>query len=126
MVTGSNWIGPRSGPFAIGTCTGGAADSAAVLSHGTVLPLPQSQNTIVPAEVSGRLCVLPHFLQVNQIIIFCCRKFCGIRRSCVRSGCAGRRRPSPKPVAEPDRRPCIEGGIGDCADPPLLLACCCP
>jgi hypothetical protein len=67
-ATGSNWIGPRSGTFgaaAVGTVTGGGA---VVLSHGTVLPWPQSQNTIVPAEFSGRPCDLPHFLQVNQIM----------------------------------------------------------
>jgi hypothetical protein len=34
-----------------------------------VLPLPHSQKIIVPAEPSGRLCVLPHFLQVNQIMV---------------------------------------------------------
>ena len=65
---GSNWIGARSGPLGA-SVAGGAADSgAAVLSQGTVLPLPHSQKTIVPAEVSDRLCVLPHFLQLNQIM----------------------------------------------------------
>jgi len=51
-----------------------------VLSHGTVMPVPQSQNSIVPAELSGRPCVLAHFLQVNQIIIFwsqTCREHLG-------------------------------------------------
>ena len=67
--TGSNWIGPRSGTFGASTTTGAAAGAAVVLSHGTVLPKPQSQNTMVPAEASDRPCVLPHFLQVNQIMI---------------------------------------------------------
>jgi len=38
-----------------------------VLSQGTKFPSPHSQNTSVPIELSGRPCVLPHCLQVNQI-----------------------------------------------------------
>jgi hypothetical protein len=42
-----------------------------VLSHGTLVPCPQSQKTIVPTELSGRLCFLPHCLQANQIMRPC-------------------------------------------------------
>jgi hypothetical protein len=48
--------------------TGGATGGVVVLSHGTVLPWPQSQKIIVPAELSERLWILLHCLQVNQII----------------------------------------------------------
>ena len=45
-----------------------ARGAAAVLSHGTTLAWPQSQKIVAPMDVSGRPCVLPHFLQVNQIM----------------------------------------------------------
>jgi hypothetical protein len=47
---------------------GGGGGSAAVLSHGTTRPWPQSQKIVAPTELSGRPCTLPHCLHPNQII----------------------------------------------------------
>jgi hypothetical protein len=53
----------------MGTAMGsGSSGGEAVLSQGTRFPCPHSQKIIEPIAVSGRPCVLPHCLQVNQII----------------------------------------------------------
>src|SRR5437867_2321152 len=48
--------------------TGRCSGSAAVLSHGTVRLWPQAQNTMAPAEFSGRPRTFLHFLHSNQIM----------------------------------------------------------
>src|SRR5437762_1296541 len=65
--SGSARRGTGSG---IGSGAGGVAGSGTVLDHGTRLPKLQSQKTSVPAWLSGRPCVLPHFLHANQIMLF--------------------------------------------------------
>src|SRR5207253_4216019 len=64
--------GSGAGGGAGGAAAAGSASilggSGAVLSHGTRFPCPHSQKIVVPTELSGRPCVLPHCLQANQIM----------------------------------------------------------